>query len=381
MYSNPPGEGIMRQDFTLYKRGKIWYGSVPAYDFSEKRIRFSTKCTTRVEAFRFCQEKIAAKTVKGMRFREAAATWWGPECPYTRESLRNGKELGRNYLDTARSVLDRYLMPAFGPYRVSEITVGMIEDWKFSLVEDRKLSRKSVNNYLTILSVMFDYWWRRGEIPENPCKKVRRMRKETNPRGVLTMEEAHKVLTLPALWDNPVAYLANVLAASTGMRVGEIQALRACDILPDKIVVRHSWVERYRILKATKTGIVREIPIDGRLRAALLSGKEGEDFIFTGLGDRPLYASCIRNNLRRALDRAGVSLEQQRERNICFHSWRHWLNSRLRAEGVPDVVTREITGHVTEEMTEHYTHITAEDSVGLLSIQARFMPRSPVEDL
>lgn len=370
----------MRQDFTLYKRGKIWYGQIPDEEKKEKRIRFSTGKTSKAEAIKYCQQRFEAYKGRRDTFEGMSATWWTDLCPYRRECLRNGKVIGDSYVKAARVTLRNYILPVFGKYRINEITVGMIEDWKFDLVESKGLSRKTANTYLSILSTMFDYWWRRGELQENPCKRVKRMRNDSKERGTLTPEEAYDLLTHPERWNNPTCYLANLLAACTGMRAGEIQALRAIDFTETKIIVRHNWLERSHTLKETKTGIVREIPIDPKLRLVLLTGKLPMDFIFSD-GEYPISKSCLLRGLKWALKKSGVSFDEQKERGICFHSWRHYLNSRMRVAGIPDVITREITGHTTTEMTERYTHISAEDSIGLLSIQSSFMPQRPDNEL
>ena len=51
-----------------------------------------------------------------------------------------------------------------------------------------------------------------------------------------------------------------MLALYTGMRQGEIAALRLEDIGADRIYIRHSW-SKYEGLKETKTNECREIKI------------------------------------------------------------------------------------------------------------------------
>ena len=62
-------------------------------------------------------------------------------------------------------------------------------------------------------------------------------------------------------------------------------------------------------------------------------------------------------------------MTDQVERNITFHSWRHWLNSTLRAHGVADDITRKVTGHGTAEMTENYTEYKPEDYAPVAAVQ------------
>ena len=49
------------------------------------------------------------------------------------------------------------------------------------------------------------------------------------------------------------------------------------------------------------------------------------------------------------------------ERRVGFHSWRHKLNTILRAAGVPDAKIRLLTGHRTPEMTDWYTQLLDTD--------------------
>ena len=50
---------------------------------------------------------------------------------------------------------------------------------------------------------------------------------------------------------------------------------------------------------------------------------------------------------------------------------RHWLNSILRAEGIPDDMVRRVTGHESEEMTDHYTTYVRDELEPIAQIQAR----------
>ena len=70
-----------------------------------------------------------------------------------------------------------------------------------------------------------------------------------------------------------------------------------------------------------------------------------------------------------ALKALGVT--DREERNVTFHSWRHWLNSILRAEGIPDDMVRRVTGHESEEMTDHYTTYVRDELEPIAQIQAR----------
>jgi integrase len=61
------------------------------------------------------------------------------------------------------------------------------------------------------------------------------------------------------------------------------------------------------------------------------------------------------------------------ERRIGFHSWRHKLNTILRAAGVPDAKIRFLTGHRTSEMTDWYTQFIETDMEDVTKAQVRLL--------
>lgn len=61
---------------------------------------------------------------------------------------------------------------------------------------------------------------------------------KSKKREILTMEQAAAVFA--SEWDNDTAKLANAVAFYTGMRAGEVAALRFEDIGVDRLYVRHS---------------------------------------------------------------------------------------------------------------------------------------------
>ena len=152
--------------------------------------------------------------------------------------------------------------------------------------------------------------------------------------------------------------MANLLSAATGMRMGEIQALRKSDLYPedkpDRIIVTHSW-DRSFGLKGTKTGKSRVIPLSPLLRRKLflLMMRGPEDFLFPNPTlEKPVYERTLTDSLYTALEKLGISEAERKERNITFHSWRHFFNTFLRKQGIQDSKVQMVTGHSSVEMTD-----------------------------
>jgi integrase len=155
--------------------------------------------------------------------------------------------------------------------------------------------------------------------------------------------------------------------------MGEIRGLCVENVKFDSIDVRHSWEEGYG-LKPPKFDSVREVPISDRVREAMnriieQSMPTSIVFYCEGRMDTPLSKSTIEEKLYRALQRIGISEVERRQRGIAFHSHRHFLNTMLLSKGVPEAKVREITGHRTPRMSQHYTHFRASDFHEVLALQ------------
>jgi Site-specific recombinase XerD len=354
----------MRRDYSLFQRENgVWYFWM--YGVDGKRRKLSTgetaKGKARVYAENYCSKYSGRSTDS---FAKVFNGWFDPlTCPYYKESLRNGRELSGAYMRSAASALKTYILPYWGGYLVADIRPIMIDDWKYYLLEQEHLSNKSVQTYMAYFSVMLDWAWRRELIAENPCKRVKRPSSGTRVRGVLTKDEVKRLFDHP--WKSDIAYYSNLLAMLTGLRVGEVIGLRHKDIDADKqlINVEHSYDSGSRTLGQTKTRKTRCVPVPRELAEVLLTLNPGGDdaYVFSRKGGEPIVERYCLDHLRRELVKIGISLDEQKERGICFHSWRHFLNSQLRVSGIPDTITKEITGHASDSMMEHYTHLSRED--------------------
>lgn len=368
-----------REPFTLTKRkvGKkvVYYYFV--YDEIGRRRKFSTGCMTKTQAMAYVMELYRTnslipdkkKPVPVLTVKEYTMTWWTDTCGYVKAEALRGRVLTQQYINTNRRLMEVYILPTFGSSPLSEITTNKIENWQRYLLDKKKLAPKSANNILSILSVMMEEARRQNIIPTNPCKEVRSLAKNSKARGILTLEEAKDLLTNLSYWENPVAYAASLLAACTGMRLGEIRALQPSDIKDGYIHIEHS-VDLQGALKGTKTGDSRDLPLPPSLMNTLIEmckHIEKSDRIFSIAGI-PLSSKTIRNGLYQALVSKGITEKEREKRNITFHSWRHFLNSQLLSHGVNAEKTRKITGHATASMTEHYSHFLVEDFKDVLLI-------------
>lgn len=278
--------------------------------------------------------------------------------------LKEERERGRHYsrvsCEKRQLQVDHDILPYFKNTRIDLITTAMIEKWMQRLKDERGLMNTTINAKYSLLSVIMKEAARKGIIKYNPCLNVKILASDERERGMLTLDEARKLLNTDSLWDNKLYHIGNRLAAVSGMRLREIVALRGMDIKADHIVVEHSY-DKYG-LKKTKTKDKRKIAIVPSLMNELHALKFEDDtkFIFSKTGKKPISANMLMVALYEAMSRMGISQEERKERNITFHSWRHFAASQMAANNISNEKRMKLTGHKTASMLEHYTHFDAE---------------------
>lgn len=361
-----------REPFTVFARnthsGKTIY-YYRTYDTEGNRTTArSTGQTGKSAAKAYCwsllkQERLIPS--RDLSFAEYATDWWlYDKCRYIKSRLACGGSFSRMRADIQRMNLKKHILPVFGEKPLGNIKSGLIEVWLFSFKE-KGLSNVTANRCLGTLRIMLNEAQRLEYIKHNPISAVKPLKAENNIKAVLSLPEVKMLFDMEKsreLWPNPVCYTANLLSACTGMRLGEIQALQVEDVHPDYVHVHRSLDRKYG-LKDTKTHNARDIPIPTIASVCLepLKKINPSGFIFSNDGGKtPVYHKTVTKALYRALNKIGISEEKRKTRNLSFHSWRHTFNSMLRSR-VPDSKLKRLTGHLSQDMVEHYTHFDVKD--------------------
>lgn len=318
-------------------------------------------------------------TRENLTFGTFAEKWWKwGECDYIRGRLDRGKSLSRTYADIQRGYLETHILPHFKAAKLAKITPRTIEGWVIGLKSKAELSPTTVNHCLTTLKTMLGEATRLGVIPSNPALPVEHLKESPKEKQILTLEEVRLLFADGALsekWEGSLPHFAfNLLAASTGLRMGEVQGLQVQHVHPGYIAVVHAWERKYG-LKEPKWGSAREVPIPKKVSGYLAQlieaspHKEPESLVFYGRdAQTPIGHKEILQTFYTALDGIGISGEERARRNVTFHSWRHLFNSLCRSR-IPDYKLQRLTGHRTQEMTEHYTHLNLADFSDVVALQ------------
>ncbi|MCL2444292.1 MAG: integrase, partial [Treponema sp.] len=247
----------------------------------------------------------AVKAGKGnVSFTEFLEKFWDYESsPYIREKLAHGHSIGKRHSHESMNRFNRYWQPAFIDKRLNGVTRQDLKSFSLSLA-DKGLAPASINKFMAVGNTCLSWAYREGLIPTDPTVGLVNFSGEAKKRGILTPLEAQALFAIR--WKDKRAYTASLLACTTGMRSGEILALKREDIGERSLNVRHSW-SVYDGLKKPKNGETRRVPLLPEVRGKLLElaaeNPHGSDgFIFYGnLADRPLDKKVLLKYLRRAL--------------------------------------------------------------------------------
>lgn len=294
--------------------------------------------------------------------------WDFDNSEYIRRTLEHGHSITRKHAFCMHAYVKNYWRPYFGDeICIEDLTLEELDDFFFFLHDEQELANETVNKNINMANKCFKTLLTMKKIKANPLDGIERFKTDNEERGIPTEQEVRELLNLT--WENDYAKLAFKVAAFYGLRAGEISGLRVCDIDPvgNMLHVRHSYSEVDK-LKTPKNKEIRDLPFDHALALQLLSharenpGYNDLSYVFWSVKDysKPVtpgyYADCF----YAALEQIGVSEAQRKDRNIVFHSLRHFCCTILKQRADKETVMA-IMGHKSSTMTDHYAdHETQE---------------------
>ena len=249
-------EVLEKHPYSIYQgKDKKWYTHIPDLDRKEKRklIKRSNKEEIEQAIIDYWKEKEENPTVK-----EVFNEWLD-------------KRLKRE--EISKSTFDRYkqqytqCFEDFGAKRIKSIEEYEIEEFVLNIIHEKELTAKGFGNLRTLIFGIFKYAKKKkyvsfsitdvmGDI-EIPRKAFRKTKKKTEelvfnenemPRVIAYLEE-----------DLNIVNLAILLLFKTGMRIGELVALKPEDIYGNVIHINRTEI-RYKDESGQYVYEVRDFP-------------------------------------------------------------------------------------------------------------------------
>lgn len=251
--------------------------------------------------------------------------------------------------------------------RLTDIDKQTVKAYYNRLYESAGLTKSQIKNIHKLLRKFFFYCIDIGKIATNPCSKVAipgEKEYDNEKIEIFTDDEIKKIKT--AL-DGDSNRLLVLFAFGTGMRIGELIALRHQDFNNGSMNVNYTLSEHLVIDGQGKSTRVAELQIPkskSSLRAIPLPQSllmeyapgDPDSFLFTNSKGNMIDKSNFRKQWERILKKADVPYRK-------FHCTRHTYITRLLQKGAKLVVVKELAGHSDIRMTMKYTHINMDDKL------------------
>jgi integrase len=305
---------------------------------------------------------------KAPTFGEFAAEWIEVNSPGWKRST----------LEHYNWALEGHLLPYFGEYRLSKITVKEVDryrSWKAGQPQKqvaKPLSPRSVNNTIRALAAILELAVDYGHLKSNSARGSKRLLKEAAyTRSYLQPEQVKALLRAAEQMDDAAtgkdnrrrqALLATL--ALSGLRIGEALDLRWRDVDPSG---------RWLSVEESKTAAgVRRVDLTPALKDLLLGyraripNSSTEDRVFpTSAGKRDNPSNIRTRLIRRAVELANEELVDgghQTIGRISPHSLRRTYISLVLAAGANVPYVMKQAGHTDPRMTlSVYAGVIASD--------------------
>lgn len=334
------------------------------------------------------QRKVIRKTIRiggkphTMRFgTKAQADLWYSQMRTKKENARAGVEMPiqpMTFTDAAANLLvdkqgqsnfghdkyrlETYLIPVFGERHIHTI---VRQEWKtfFKRLEtENHLAPKTINNIRTLANLIYK------EAMKNDPPNVRKNPiTDTDPVQIVQKEMPHWKSTHEiqaylegAAREHTAFWIFAMLALNTGMREGEIIALkwRDVDFKTGTIFIWQTWDTRKRVVKGhTKTKVERTIGINETLAAALIAHRgrtafksEDDHIVYRWKTGNVTDSKTLWEVHSRVIEKAGIKY-------INIHGLRHTFATQYLAHGGNLYDLKNILGHKSITMTEKYAHL------------------------
>lgn len=305
--------------------------------------------------------KIRDKKAFSDTFKLIAVEWLEAQKPMLKASS----------ISKYRNTLNAYLLPQFGDQKISDISRNDVSVFSKGLLvsggsKAKGLAPKTVNSVLSVLRNIFDYAEREKVIATADIKDIS-VKQPQKPMRILSIDEQQRLSRY--LQENLSAcFLGILLCLYTGLRIGEICALKWKDIcISEQYLFVRQTMQRIQVegLEKKKTKVViqspksdcsiRKIPIPDEIMQLLIPFKEKDEaFLLTGMVHNFIEPRNLENHFKAAAQKCGIE-------DINFHALRHTFATRCVEFGFDIKSLSEILGHASVNITlNRYVHPSME---------------------
>ena len=281
-----------------------------------------------------------------------------------------------------RNKLKNHVLPALGDKRLDKLTGDNMQTWIDGLTA-KGLSGNSIRTIYRIFNAAIQKAVLKHCLFVSPCQDVTLPGIESTGIHALTVTQ-QKELEKQAHKSKGGA--AVILALYTGMRIGEISALRWNDIDFDNDMIHvHRTLQRIMDYESgsQKTKIIMDIPKSSTSNRVIPLGHYLKNYLLAlkAVANGDYVVSCkghhaeprvISYRFRQTAKKAGLE-------NVNFHALRHTYATRCIEFGIDIVTVSRLLGHASAKMTlDTYADSTMEHRISAMAVLDTLMESDTV---
>jgi integrase len=290
--------------------------------------------------------------------------------------------------DTYTEALEKHALPALGKFYYDALKPSDVQAWVNRSLQREgkrgKFSVSTVHRWYRVFRTMTRDAIAQLDLPRDPTMRVRFPdRPDPLDANALTPDELARFLGAMRT-KYPRTYPLAATLAFTGLRFCHASALKWEDIDEKKGVIRIVRKNVHGVIGpvSKKKRAPKEMPLPKDLADILkkhrkrIVQKQEEGFedgwVFPAGKDKLREPGSLRKAWLGSLKAAKI------EKHFTVHGLRRTFNDLARRAGVDAVITRSITGHVTEQMREHYSTVGLDEKKAAVANVLRLVPRTKV---
>jgi site-specific recombinase XerD len=286
----------------------------------------------------------------------------------------------------------KHLITAFGDHFIDKLHTSHIEMWRTAMadrVRAGEYAPTTINGWLAILRVLTKAARRQYQLAVDPMDGVddldtsdHETYTEEEPNALLPEEVEPFVAKFRELY--PQHFAMFYLGLVTGLRPSTLRPLRRrgdeADVLwsQDRLLVRRSHTLGDEVMRTTKQKRRYAIDLPTDVMAVLrwhietqlrTPEQQDSDLLF------PSVTGGFRTQKVLNKPLAEVATELGIKKTVTQKALRRTFNDLARAAQVNDLVTRSISGHLTEQMQHHYSTVNGNEQREALTKVVRLLDR------
>jgi integrase len=271
--------------------------------------------------------------------------------------------------------LNSTIIPSLGAIPLSKLTTRDLDRYYHAMYAENP--QKDLSHSHAIIRNIFAQCIKWGYVHDNPALRVTLPKRGSTPVQVASVEKLGAILEAT---DNETWARLFAFAALTGMRRGELCALRWTDVDGETLIVSRSIIKRKGevVEGSTKTHQVRRVHLDPSAQKILLdhfnfylaeaqkagvaARPDGYLWFAFPTGEEAIHPDSITKAFKKYAIKAGAP-------DLHFHSLRHFSATQLIAAGVDVRTVASRLGHADPSITLRvYSHALSENDQRAASI-------------